>query len=1243
MVKKKIFSGVGKASFENQQQNQHIQSLAKNIAILTGQTKNKDDRAVLYSDLVELGVLNKSGALLVGGGNTTTVIGGGGGGGAVDATIETPHAPVNVRASGAFSTVLIQWDTPTYKGHLHAEIWRNTVDQLGDMLDPQNAGEATLVATVGGDLFVDSVNYDTEYWYWVRFVNRNDPPDYGAVQSANGIYVKTNKSVSDQIADLQAQVDADLNGWVESFDASIDALNAANAALDTRIIAVEAEADDLLNQITVAETNISNAITRIDAVELQADTIETNFDNLSANFNSASLQLDELELRVDLDASQYTSRFADMDLLTEGLLQAVVNIEVANDNEISRISYQAQRTDDAEAQILQESITRATETEAISQQYQILDSQVNDPATGLEATRATLVNDYYTAATIDSSIASDITILQTQVNDPVTGLEATRSTLINEYYTASTIDSTIASDITTLQSQVNDPTTGLAATRSTLINEYYTAATIDSTVASDITTLQSQVNDPSTGLAATRATLQNEYYTAATIDSGIAQNLTTLQTQVNDPNTGLAATRATLINDYYTASEIDSTVAQSILTLDAQVNDLTTGLPATRATLINDYYTKADTDSAIAGQISTYNAQITDPSTGTVAMRATLVQDYYTKVDADSAISAAIDTYNAEVTDPVTGTIATRALLNSQHYTQAQTDVAISQSIDAYDSQIFDPTTGTAVARATLATTHYTRTETDSAISAQLDVFESEITDPVTGSVATRAELISNYYTKTDADSATSAALNVFLTDVTDPETGTLSTRTQIASEYYNKSTIDQGIAQQLNNLQTSVFDPTGDGLTALASSMVSKMDQAIANVDGSAISQSVGQWTVNYNGTDYSISSVTSIAVDVDGAYTAQWGVRTNASTPSGLQHGIGLWDNGTKTTFAVSTDNFVVFNPLNEGEFEQVFTVVDGKVVAKEAIIEYAQIDTLLVENKAIFESGILSNSTITAPAIQGGSISGSSLTAIHSGYAVSIEPSHAVPFFFGGSTFIDPQGATRITGNALFCLTSTGRAVMRGAEIYDNAGNLLLSSGAGLASSQVTNIVDDNYIQTAANSTYIRSLITGDLKGDVLERGIIANPINLDGASQPSYYYQGATYRDCTKVARITNPLAIARKVSISPFQIHIDNSDGERWVEVEFRLMKFSAPSWITESTRVIRYYTQPGQSDAFISSGVLTGDLGAGLTSDFKLQCRVQVTGSWKGTGSSGNVKWLPIDQYATFDSYIVDGSLIQEV
>jgi len=92
--------------------------------------------------------------------------------------IDTPTTPTGFIVSGAYATLLLQWDVPTYSGHATTEIWRHIVDVRAS---------ATLVAKISGNTYSDkppNTSASQNYYYWIRHVNRVG--DLGNFQATNG-------------------------------------------------------------------------------------------------------------------------------------------------------------------------------------------------------------------------------------------------------------------------------------------------------------------------------------------------------------------------------------------------------------------------------------------------------------------------------------------------------------------------------------------------------------------------------------------------------------------------------------------------------------------------------------------------------------------------------------------------------------------------------------------------------------------------------------------------------------------------------------------------------------------------------------------------------------------------------------------------------------------------------------------------------------------------------------------------
>lgn len=89
-----------------------------------------------------------------------------------------PPAPINLTVTGALSTILIDWDTPTYSNHGYTEIWRSSTNLIG---------AASLVGMAPGSVYADSVGGGHGYYYWVRFVSTsNIPGPFNGTEGALG-------------------------------------------------------------------------------------------------------------------------------------------------------------------------------------------------------------------------------------------------------------------------------------------------------------------------------------------------------------------------------------------------------------------------------------------------------------------------------------------------------------------------------------------------------------------------------------------------------------------------------------------------------------------------------------------------------------------------------------------------------------------------------------------------------------------------------------------------------------------------------------------------------------------------------------------------------------------------------------------------------------------------------------------------------------------------------------------------
>jgi len=133
---------------------------------LAGRTGNAGDKAVLHSELAELGLAREKGQRLS---LPATAVK------SITDTLEpalpelpeveqpdTPTPASGLATTGIFGGVVLDWDAPAYTGHAHTEVWRAQVD---------DRAQATLVHQSPLSSYTDITGGTTVHYYWVRQVN----------------------------------------------------------------------------------------------------------------------------------------------------------------------------------------------------------------------------------------------------------------------------------------------------------------------------------------------------------------------------------------------------------------------------------------------------------------------------------------------------------------------------------------------------------------------------------------------------------------------------------------------------------------------------------------------------------------------------------------------------------------------------------------------------------------------------------------------------------------------------------------------------------------------------------------------------------------------------------------------------------------------------------------------------------------------------------------------------------------
>lgn len=184
-----------------------------------------------------------------------------------------PPAPTGLTASGALSTVILQWDPPNYSGHAYTEIWRAGVDDIG---------VAQIVGQGPGSIFPDPVGGNVSDYYWIRFVSSSG--DRGAFNGTAGTlgevgfdpaYLIDVLSANDPNALLyEIPADTVINGVPVAAGIYMRDLFFANGSVTNLKIGFEAVDDSKIANLSAAKVTFGEMSgERIEVKSLNADRI----------------------------------------------------------------------------------------------------------------------------------------------------------------------------------------------------------------------------------------------------------------------------------------------------------------------------------------------------------------------------------------------------------------------------------------------------------------------------------------------------------------------------------------------------------------------------------------------------------------------------------------------------------------------------------------------------------------------------------------------------------------------------------------------------------------------------------------------------------------------------------------------------------------------------------------------------------------------------------------------------------
>lgn len=893
-LKKGSFPGIARQAKQSQSEG----AITENIEILTGQRGNGENRALLVKDLVNLDDMKRRALInnASGGGAGNLPIGGGG--------IERPHAPVNLTGTGGFTFIALTWDHPTYRGHAYAEIWRSETDSFSS---------ATLIATEVTDIFSDSVNMGTGYYYWVRFVNVADMK--GPTQGAKGLYVETQKSAEQILGEIGGLIEKSHLG--EFLTSEIDAIPDLDSIPGIYTI------PDLTLELNNAKTDISGYKQRVESIDAQTDSLARQLIDAALigdkNWQSNTQKLVSLETVVGDVKAKIDNEFFTMAEATEAIAAATQTIRA--EIEDSGISLSGN--------ISETYFTKAGTNEAIAAYGQTLKSQIEDP--NGTSIGAALKTDYYTKVSTDEAISEATTAMASTVTTDVNA--AVDAKLTQSYYTKSGVDGAISESATLIISEIQNPDgEGLG---SILFNNYQTKTDAKETEANLVQQLNSAYTESSQAVienalandvseerkTAAEADIVLQQKTLANEQEAIANSLFTMRADLGDSSAKLSQLQQTI-------STSTSAVSRNLLELSSNIGETNREVERVNADLQINYSTTATTEKAISDATTQLKSTIENPEGNSVG--ADLYNNYSTTATMNSAISQASQLLKSQIEDPNGASVGgdlkvVTSDLQTRYYTKTLVDQAISSATTQLKSTIENPS-GSSVG-ADLYNNYYTKSAANAAISSASTLLKSQIENPNGDSVgsdikAVSADLQNNYYTKVSTDQAISSATTQLKSAIENPSGNSVGA--DLYKNYYTKAGADSAISTASQILKSQIEDANGNSIGA-------------------------------------SLQTLSQTVASNKGDFSALWGVKTSVN---GLQSSLGLVNDGVDPIFAVKGAKFAIITDQNPTNLTPVFAVSGGKTVINTAIIDQAFIKSLVTDD--LLSNRVLVGSRFTSPSI-------------------------------------------------------------------------------------------------------------------------------------------------------------------------------------------------------------------------------------------------------------------------------------
>ena len=611
------------------------------------------DANVTYRDLILAGLAKDNGDGTIspggsGGGGTpgggTEIPGGGGTGYNPTTDLTPPPKPTNLRASGLFAMVKLEWDGPVYKNHAYTEIWRSDDNVLGN---------AILIGTAGSvAMYGDYLGSSGGAYYWIRFVSQANVT--GPWNGVEGTYGSTSDDpafllqlLSEEIT--ESQLYNDLAIRIRSIDdlaqALIDEARARRLASveAARNLLIETDARTLSDETIQSAVDITSniALQNVTGINVEANARATadsiigtalNMTNITLGQNMSAIAT-ETVIRTTADstaAAQITAMASSFAGNTAAIITETSTRASADSVTAVMMSSLAASFGNNAAALVTEASTRASANSASA-------SLITSLSASFGSNSSAIATETSARATADASTAQQVTGL-------VSSFAGNSAAIVTEVATRATADSTTAAITSSLASS-------FAGNAAAINQEAITRASSDSAVSGLVTTISAATGDNLSAIKQEATARTNAdsatSQVAQSLASGVGNNIAGLVTEATtraDATSALSAASQTLVaaagaNSAGLAVEAQ-TRADANAATSALVTTLSAGVGASQAALQSEAVTRATQDSAQASLTSLLVAQ-------TGSNTAAILAEQVTRADAQTSLASQLTTVSA--------------------------------------------------------------------------------------------------------------------------------------------------------------------------------------------------------------------------------------------------------------------------------------------------------------------------------------------------------------------------------------------------------------------------------------------------------------------------------------------------------------------------------------------------------------------------------------------------------------------